>query len=100
MSSHISEDIEFICSRIIFIYSGKILEDINIKDALKKYRKIKIDELNNINKNILKNISVESKDFYLFDIDYIDIDINKNIIQEASLSEILAYLKNKNLREV
>lgn len=100
MSSHISEDIKSICNRVVFIDSGEILADMNIKDVLKKYRKININELDNVHKIILKNISVEVKGFYLFDIDDIQNDIDKNVTEEASLSEILLYLKNKDLREV
>jgi len=100
MSSHISEDIESICERIIFIDAGKILLDIKVKGALEKYKKIEVDKLSSEQKRTFEKFSVASKEFYIFDMNDIDKNIESNLLREVSLNEILFYLNNKNLREV
>lgn len=100
MSSHILEDIESICHRIIYIDSGEIILDIKKDDALDRYKKIRQYKLNDEEKNMFGKIAVLNNDSYLFDIEA----YNKNIknkeefnskLENSSLSEILIFLKEK-----
>lgn len=97
MSSHITEDIESVCNRVIYIDNGSILLDVDVENALKKYKKIRIDELNNEQREIFKSFSVLSNNYYLFNVDDNLSNINSDLFEDLTLNQILVYLKNKNL---
>lgn len=97
MSSHITEDIESVCNRAIYIDNGSILLDIDVENAVKKYKKIRIDELDNEQRNVFKNFSVLSNNYYLFNVDDNFSNINSDLFEDLTLNQILVYLKNKDL---
>lgn len=97
MSSHITEDIESICNRVIYIDNGSILLDIIVDDTTKKYKKIRIDKLDNSQRSIFENFAILSNDYYLFDVDNNVSNVNSELFEDLTLNQILIYLKNKNL---
>lgn len=100
MSSHIIEDIESICHRILYIDSGKILLDINKNDTITKYKKININNLNLDEKDIFRKFSIANDEYYLFEVSKYKKEIHdkEKLVQyfkDLSLSEILIYLRNR-----
>lgn len=100
MSSHILEDIESICHRIVYIDNGKVVLDTKKDVVMSKYKKINEDFLDNESKLVFSKFAIISNDSYLFDID----EYNKYIpdkkrydcnIENSSLGDIMLFLKEK-----
>lgn len=99
MSSHILDDIESICQRIIYIDSGQIILDIPKNDIKTKYIKIEKEKLSSEEKNLFKNFAIENKNNYLFDLDsfnneILDKEIYNKYFTQMTLNEILIFLKS------
>ena len=100
MSSHILEDIESICNRIIYIDSGEVILDICKEDAANTYKRIKQYKLDDSEKKLFDEFAVINNENYLFDINLFNKEvINKSkfqpMFERASLSEILIVLKER-----
>ncbi|AZR74356.1 hypothetical protein BBF96_13740 [Anoxybacter fermentans] len=93
-SSHITEDIEKIAERIIYIDNGKILLDCKKKEIHVRYKKINIEQLDKEAFQELKSIGVINKDYILFDVQNVKKDIlNKYKTEKIMLDEMLIYLR-------
>lgn len=100
MSSHILEDIESICNRIIYVDSGQIILDTNKENAINTYKRIKQYKLNDSEKKLFDKFAIINNDNYLFDINLFNKEVtNKSkfepMFERASLSEILIVLKER-----
>ena len=100
MSSHILDDIESICNRIIFIDSGNILLDIRKDDIKTTFAKISKEDLPQDKVNLFKQFSIENKNNFLFSIDSLNMYIKNRddllpYFTEMTLNEILILLRKQ-----
>lgn len=96
LSSHITEDIENIADRVIYIDNGKIILNMEKDSILKNYKKISISSygLEDIEK--MRKLGVINKDNLLIESKLITKSFKENVkIQNLNLDEVLIYLKEK-----
>lgn len=92
-SSHITEDIEKIADRVIFINNGRIVLQGNKKEIKKKYVKLNQQQyVILVNAGMAKEC-VSIHDYYIVDR---DLAMTCNVeVKEALLSDILSYMRKK-----
>ncbi len=88
-SSHITQDIEKIADRIIFIVNGKIILDIKKDEAKTKFIKIPIDKIDKI-KSLMKNAKIYN-DNVIVKAENVE-DKIKDLCKPIYLEDILFYL--------
>lgn len=95
MSSHITEDIDCICNRIIYIDNGKIILDSYKRDITPRYGKIRVEQVLADKKDLIKKISVINNGYYYFENQDLKNLFKYNDIEKISLSEVLLFLKGR-----
>lgn len=92
-SSHITEDIEKIADRVIFINNGRIVLQGDKKEIKKKYVKLNQQQYVILVNAGMANECVSIHDYYIVDR---DLAMTCNVeVKEALLSDILSYMRKK-----
>lgn len=92
-SSHITEDIEMLANRIIYIDNGKILLDIKKEDLNRIYKKVDLKE--NESFKLDERVVVNDK-WGVIDLrDYLKDNLDKNVLYDCSLLDVYIYIRRR-----
>lgn len=92
-SSHITEDIEKIADRVIFINNGGIVLQGKKQEIKKRYVQLNQEQYDCLKENGMESECVSIQDYYITSVDSLNGYNTKT--KEALLSDILSYVKRK-----